>query len=511
MKTGLCIAATFFLLLVAPLTELCHSATRYTIQDLGKGVTPLAINNNGDVAGEIVSSGTGLEGFLYRNGGLTRLGKLGGLGSRAFAINDHADLLVTVCTDAACSGYHVLGEKYDVLMKDGRVTDLRLPPASLTNADRINNSGQILGFRGGDAVVLYQYQTNVATVIAQRPPNDSNYILGSGGLNDLGEAAYTKSLCGGYECAYPQLYRGGTSTPVDGNWVVTDMNDRSQITGHGYYCGYLYETGTVPLVDNAWVVDNVKVCLRSKALNDQALVIGKALLPQLEDYGPATYSNGEITLMNNTLLNSNDDWSIESIDDVNDHGQIVGFGAKNGEPGHGFILTPVAVARYPVTLTIDGTGNGAVNGAMSCVSGMSCPPVAFDQNSQVYLVASPNAYSLFGGWRGDCAISGNTCVLTINAPKSVTATFTAAPRVRIVGGGVYNSISEALAVAPTNSVIQALSAVFDEPSVTLLRPVRLTLNGGYDAGYTQQSGLSAVKGRLLIRNGTLRVNRVAVR
>jgi len=504
MKTGLCIAATLFLLLVAPLTELCHSATRYTIQDLGQGVKPLAINNNGDVAGGIVSSGTGPEGFLYRSGALTRLGQLGGLGNWAFSINDHADMLVSVCLDTNCVTYPRSGQTREVLVKDGRVTDLRLPPARLTNAERINNSGQILGFRGIDQMVLYHLANDVATVIAQRAPNDYPSILRTAALNNLGEAVFVNSFCGSFECAYPQLYRDGTSTPLPGNWVVSDMNDRGQITGTDFYCGFLYETGLTKLINDA------NVCFKPNALNNQTLMVGYAT-SLVQGYGPATYSNGEFTLIDNTQLNSDDSWSIETLDDVNDQGQIVGYGAKNGEPGHGFIMTPVAVDRYPVTLTIDGTGNGSVHGAMSCVSGMPCPPVAFDQNSRVYLLPSPDAYSLFGGWRGDCTISGNTCALTMDAPKSATATFTAAPRVKIQGGAVYNSISEALAVAPSDSVIQALATEFDESSITLLRPVRLTLKGGYNALFTLESGDSAVKGRLLIRSGTLRVSRVALR
>jgi hypothetical protein len=505
MKTGLCAAATLFLLLVAPHTQLCHSATQYTIRDLGQGVLPAAINNSGDVAGAIVSSGTGPEAFLYKGGTLTRLGKFGGTGSWAFAINDHGDALVTVCMDTDCNLYRAIGAGYEVLIKDGQVRDLRTTAAHLASAERINNSGQILGFEslsaGTARVVLYDYVNDAAKVIAQLPPGDPGFYGFPTALNDLGDAVYTYSLCGEVGCQYPQLYRGGSSQPLEWNWSVTDINDRGQITGADG-CGVLYESGATLLQDG-------DVCFVPNALNNETLMVGRANIA-MQLAGPATYSNGQTTLFSSTQLNTEDSWQIGELIDINDQGQIIGKGTKNGELDHGFIMTPVTATRHPVTLTIEGSGHGSVNGSMSCVSGSPCPPVTFGENSQVYLVPSPDAYSLFGGWRGDCTLSGNTCVLTINAPKTVTATFDAAPRV-MVGAAVYNTISAALAAAPDNSVIQALSAVFDEPLITFQRPVRLILKGGYDAGYTQQSGLTTVNGRLQIRNGTLRVSRVALR
>lgn len=501
MKIHLCGAAVLFLLLLSSGMAIC--AELYAIHDLGRGVIPSAINNSGDVAGTIVSSGTAPEAFLYQGGALTRLGTFGGVGSWGVAINDQADVLANRCRNTECnSNRGWAGEP--ILVRDGRVTDLRLTSARLGEAKRINNAGLILGVVGGATlpagvfrVVLYDYVDDTVTVIADI---SSPWYPIVGALNNLGEAVYLKSVCGSIECSVPLLYSGGTSHELDGPWLMTDMNDRGQITGEVEGTGVFYSNGVAVFRNGLFV---------PHALNNETFMVGRARTEMGSGFFPATY-DGAINPVNNSVLTSEDDWGIEYLLDVNDHGQIIGYGSKNGEANHGFVMTPISSNQYRVTLTIEGTGNGSVNGAMSCISRAPCPPVSFAQGTQLFLIATPDANSVFGGWRGDCTTAGNSCLVTINAPKSVTATFTASPSVRILGDVAFLRLSDAFAAAPNNAVIQARSILFHE-NITLLRPVRLTLNGGYNAGFTLQSGRSEVNGTLLIRNGTLRVNRVALR
>jgi hypothetical protein len=72
-----------------------------------------------------------------------------------------------------------------------------------------------------------------------------------------------------------------------------------------------------------------------------------------------------------------------------------------------------------------GTGTGTV---ISSPSGISCGATCsanFRTNTIVTLTASPATGSTFAGWSGACSGSATTCQVTMNAVKSVTASFNA--------------------------------------------------------------------------------------
>ena len=86
----------------------------------------------------------------------------------------------------------------------------------------------------------------------------------------------------------------------------------------------------------------------------------------------------------------------------------------------------VVVTTNPL-LTVNKAGNGSGTvtsnpAGIDCGNGCSA---AFAPNTVVTLTATPMAGSLFSGWSGACTGSGNTCQVTMDAAKSVTATFTA--------------------------------------------------------------------------------------
>jgi hypothetical protein len=91
----------------------------------------------------------------------------------------------------------------------------------------------------------------------------------------------------------------------------------------------------------------------------------------------------------------------------------------------------VAVTRYtpvaadftsPVTVTV--TGSGSVT---STPAGINCPGAActatFPARTWVSLMANAASGNAFNGWTGDCSGTANSCTLTINAGKSVSAQF----------------------------------------------------------------------------------------
>jgi hypothetical protein len=73
-------------------------------------------------------------------------------------------------------------------------------------------------------------------------------------------------------------------------------------------------------------------------------------------------------------------------------------------------------------MTMAGTGGGS---ATSSPVGIACPikcAATFNSATVVTLNATPDAGSAFAGWGGACTGTGK-CTVTMNAAKSVTATF----------------------------------------------------------------------------------------
>lgn len=77
---------------------------------------------------------------------------------------------------------------------------------------------------------------------------------------------------------------------------------------------------------------------------------------------------------------------------------------------------------YPLQVSVAGQGTGAVSSApagLDCTSGCQA---LFAQDTAVTLTAIADAGSTFAGWTGDYTGQG-PCVLTMDAPRTVTATF----------------------------------------------------------------------------------------
>lgn len=112
----------------------------------GSNVTPLGINNRGDIVGQGMTS-TSIENhaFVRRDGTMTDLGTLpGGNASAAYGINSTGQIV----------GYSQAAnlEAHAILWEDGEMIDLG-PAGVDSEAVSINNGGQILGNIAGVPVI----------------------------------------------------------------------------------------------------------------------------------------------------------------------------------------------------------------------------------------------------------------------------------------------------------------------------------------------------------------------
>jgi uncharacterized repeat protein (TIGR01451 family) len=78
-----------------------------------------------------------------------------------------------------------------------------------------------------------------------------------------------------------------------------------------------------------------------------------------------------------------------------------------------------------------GAGAGTVT---SSPSGLNCGPVCtaqFSNGTSVTLTEAPSSSSKFSGWSGDCSGTATTCVLSMTADHTVTATFAKKPKCKV--------------------------------------------------------------------------------
>jgi hypothetical protein len=83
-----------------------------------------------------------------------------------------------------------------------------------------------------------------------------------------------------------------------------------------------------------------------------------------------------------------------------------------------------ALAMYPLNVSVSGTGSGTVTSSPPGIDcGADCAE-SYNRGTVVSLAATPASGSSFGGWSGACSGSG-ACQVTLNAARSVAATFVA--------------------------------------------------------------------------------------
>jgi len=132
-------------------------------------------------------------------------------------------------------------------------------------------------------------------------------------------------------------------------------------------------------------------------------------------------------------------------------------------------------------LTVSKLGNGTGTVTSSPV-GINCGTDCnepYAQGTSVTLTATPDSDSTFGGWTGACGGSNLTCSVTMDASKSVTATFTLEQhdlQVEVVGDGTVTN-------DPAGTACGAGCARYDSGTV-----VTLTAQPGATANSVEWSG-----------------------
>lgn len=147
----------------------------------------------------------------------------------------------------------------------------------------------------------------------------------------------------------------------------------------------------------------------------------------------------------------------------------------------------VTNADFPISITIAGTGNGAVT---SNPAGFNCSSdcsAGIPFGSTVTLSATPGPNATFAGWNGDCTGTGS-CPISVTSAKSVTATFSAVQfnlAVAVSGSG-KGKLESTPAGIDCGDTATTCSALFNAGSSVTLTPVMDAEStfGGWSSGCT---------------------------
>jgi hypothetical protein len=148
----------------------------------------------------------------------------------------------------------------------------------------------------------------------------------------------------------------------------------------------------------------------------------------------------------------------------------------------------ICLQQYSVSVTKAGTGTGTITSSPAGINCGSTCSYTFNTGTSVTLTATPGSEgNVFAGWSGACT-GTSTCVLTMNAAKSVTATFNA------IGVTVTPTTTTYYAARSANNVFGFTSATSTGTTECRLLNSSSTALTSYATGTSITYGMPATAG-----------------
>jgi probable HAF family extracellular repeat protein len=289
------------------------------------------INNSGYV---IISADIG--GYLYSKDGIQLLPTPSGYTAVApFGLNDQNQIgVVAYGTQSGQIAFFFSNDNYYLMGDAGG--------AVLDYID-LNNNGQVLW--GGPFTPSYLYDFNTRT-------SAQLSVIGYG-INDAGQIA--GSLNGSGIILNPDgqiVNLGAENIPYQINNLGYATGSSTVSSNPSYITHAFLWTPTNGVMD---INDNAMAATSSaSAINNRTEIVGY-YQPISSSSGRAFYyKNGQMTDLNN-MIPANSGWTLTNATAINDLGQIVGMGTKNGSTTRAFLLNPQYGDFVPGDCDVDGS------------------------------------------------------------------------------------------------------------------------------------------------------------
>jgi len=342
------------LLLAVTACDAAFGEVRYKVIDLGTlgGYSSEAcgLNNAGQVVGRARYSelSTTQHAFLYSNGTMTDLGTLGGYNSVARAINDAGQVVGGAQTSTS--------EEHAFLYSGGVMTDLHPNGWTDSGAYGINDSGQIVGR------LMYYTSRSHPFVYSAGAMKDLGTLGGSwavaGAINNAGQIVGGSEIQEYSSTFHAFLYSEGAMTDLGTMAPSTfsaayDINDLGQIVGESlnamlWHNGQMSSLGTLPSPHSYYS--------EAYGINAAGSIVGASFSHTMGMEHAFLYCDGTMVDLN-SLIDPRSGWTLRQATDINDLGQIVGWGETATSGHRAFLLIP-----EPATLSLLAVGGAALLG-----------------------------------------------------------------------------------------------------------------------------------------------------
>lgn len=169
----------------------------------------------------------------------------------------------------------------------------------------INNAGKALGF--SDAKIPDTEQYTIKSFIIDT--NDSNSLTELPTKDNRATFAHDINL---FEEVVGSVYISGSRNNQEA-FYYDAQSGSEELTFLGFFRSDFTDS-------------------RARAINDSGQIVGRALVsaPTLNEFAAFIYENEELKNLND-LIPCNSGWKLTEATDINNAGQIIGFGAKDGE------------------------------------------------------------------------------------------------------------------------------------------------------------------------------------
>ena len=341
--------AGFVVLLGVGVSQADAQTPVYTVTDLGTFGGPrsaaLSINNYGEVAGFAETVDGRYQAFVYTDKTLFNLGTLGGTDSYAYRISD-SGFVIGRATNAGGKN-RAFVTLLNASMFDISSLDARLG-GSFSIASGVNGMGQVVGYF--HTATGHMAARNRVFLYSDHRVTDLGTFGGADGIvtaiNDSGQMIgnYGTESNADYAARTAFLYSGGKAINL-GDFggkvtVAADLNNAGQVVGYsqtqgGEYHSFIFSGGV--LTDLGALPGGTQSF--AYGINNSGQVVGAS------DSAESTlhaflYSAGVMRDLN-SFIPAHSGWVLTEAREINNGGQIVGNGIKDGHQ-RAFLLNPVA-------------------------------------------------------------------------------------------------------------------------------------------------------------------------